>query len=430
MRKVSISKKISLGMLFLIVLSMCGFVGYTYILVPDLMQKLNSSQIMSFIIGFIVINIIIFIVSYFFANGIIKPLKKVMEVVDSTSNFDLTHDETYNIIKNREDEIGALARSVSSMRKAIRGMLTQVVEASRTIEENAKTVEHLTEQLEVQSHQTLETTEMLSGGMEQSAATTQEINATTQDIEAAVNSIATRASEGALTTNEISKRASKLKEDALLASNNTNNVYNNVKIGLQSAIEQSQAVSQIDILAQAILQITEQTNLLALNAAIEAARAGDAGRGFAVVADEIRKLAEQSSKTAADIQNIVKTVNSSVTNLADNSGKILNFIDKDVLADYGKLIETGGQYFKDADFFNGLMTEFSATAEELNASITDVVKAINDVSETVNEAALGVENITAKTAAIVEKNYEVKKSTLENIKSSQKLENLITKFKL
>ena len=57
-----------------------------------------------------------------------------------------------------------------------------------------------------------------------------------------------------------------------------------------------------------ITDIASQTNLLALNAAIEAARAGDAGRGFAVVAEEIRKLAEDSRRSAVEIEKIISDV--------------------------------------------------------------------------------------------------------------------------
>lgn len=67
-----------------------------------------------------------------------------------------------------------------------------------------------------------------------------------------------------------------------------------------------------------IREIANQTNLLALNAAIEAAQAGDAGRGFAVVAEEIRKLAEDSKKSASQIEQLVKDVQKDTIEASEN----------------------------------------------------------------------------------------------------------------
>jgi methyl-accepting chemotaxis protein len=80
---------------------------------------------------------------------------------------------------------------------------------------------------------------------------------------------------------------------------------NNVVTTTESLSTQSNEIRNVMSL---IGDIAEQTNLLALNAAIEAARAGDHGKGFAVVSEEIRKLAEKTQKSLAEIEMIINTL--------------------------------------------------------------------------------------------------------------------------
>ncbi|MUT67270.1 methyl-accepting chemotaxis protein [Paenibacillus sp. NEAU-GSW1] len=79
-------------------------------------------------------------------------------------------------------------------------------------------------------------------------------------------------------------------------------------------IEQNERVSSI---VGSISEISEQTNLLSLNAAIEAARAGEHGRGFSVVAGEVRKLADNASVAANEINDILSSINKQISAVSE-----------------------------------------------------------------------------------------------------------------
>ena len=339
---------------------------------------------------------------FFLISSFINPIRLAVKHMEIMSKGDFTKDFQTSILK-RKDEIGTLACSIIQMQNAIKVMIKGVLKEANESEQSMNSAKTNIDILNSDIEDISATTEELSAGMEQTAAATQEINATSVEIENAVDSIAEKAQEGAEAALKITKRAEQLKQNAIMSQKLAHKTREDVDSKLRSALSQSKEIEKIGVLSDSILQITSQTNLLALNAAIEAARAGEAGKGFAVVADEIRKLAEGSKSTVNQIQEVTKQVVDSVENLKHSSEQALIFIESQVIKDYDSLVHTGEQYYEDAEYVSTLVTDFSATSEELAASIQNMIKVINEISIANNEAASGTQNIAQKSSIIFEK---------------------------
>ncbi|WP_373897201.1 methyl-accepting chemotaxis protein [Haloimpatiens sp. FM7315] len=378
----------------------------------------------------ILIIIISIVVGVFASKMITDPIVKMIDIINNISELDLTHDDNYKDMANREDEVGVIVRSIFGMRKTLREVVKEIIKASESINENAYLVDKLTEKLKINASQTSSHTEEITASTEEMAATFEEISATSGDMGNAVKKISSKASEGSSKTLKIVQMSDGLTKGCEKSIENSNEVYDKVKVELEKAIDKSKAVKRIEGLAKAIIEITNQTNLLALNASIEAARAGDAGRGFSVVADEVRKLAEQSAEIATDIQNVVKVVNTSVEGLTSGSEKILDFVEKQVKVDYSKLIDMGAQYKDDANSFENFMKEFSKNSSEIDVTINTIVSAIEEVNETVNNGARDIEEISVKVTDITHKISDIRDNSMKNKESAKKLIEITNRFKI
>lgn len=151
--------------------------------------------------------------------------------------------------------------------------------------------------------------------MHQSAAV-HETTATMDELDASFNQTA----EMVTTAADTARQAAQMAQSGILTVQQTRDgmvsLKEKVAIIAEQILSLSEQTSQIGSITSLVSDLANQTNMLALNAAVEAARAGEHGKGFTVVASEIRKLADESKKSAerinALVEDIQKATNSTV----------------------------------------------------------------------------------------------------------------------
>jgi methyl-accepting chemotaxis protein len=213
--------------------------------------------------------------AYLFARRQTRPLTAVAQAARRVAGGDLKA----RVEPEGPTEIQALGGSFNQMVEALDGLVRQIGDAAAQLSTASAELSSAAAELSAT------TTEQSSAATETSA-TMEELARTSQSIAATVASVAGQTTD----TRNVLQEAG---QDVQRSSDRT--------------LALAEHVGQISALLELINEIADQTNLLALNAAIEAARAGDTGRGFSVVADEVRRLAERSKRSAADIAGIIES---------------------------------------------------------------------------------------------------------------------------
>ena len=369
----------------------------------------------------IVMLAVVAVLVFMIAQDITKSLKKVVAEIEVIAGGNFARKMQTNMMK-RKDDFGQLAGTLETMRESVCGLLAQVKKEAANIDNVVESMDTNISNLNGEIEDVSATTEQLAASTEETAASAEQINSMTQQIDGAAKEIAVRAQDGATEAEEIHKRATVENRKKV------QEMLGEIRERLEKALEDAKVVEQIGVLADSILAITGQTNLLALNASIEAARAGEAGKGFAVVAEEIRVLAEQSKDAVANIQAVTENVDNAVGNLTKDSNRLLNFVDTDIVKSFDEFEKMADDYNMDASKINDLVSDFSATSEELVASISNITEAIDGITSASNDSAAGTTNIAQKTVSIANGSAEVMKGAKTAEASAGELRRNVSNF--
>lgn len=331
-----------------------------------------------------------------YANKLVKAMNKGIEAVDSLAGGDLQIDIEQKLL-TRKDSVGDMCRSVNILKEKllvivgeIKNHSNHLYQASQNLtgtaqkaDESIKQVDYAIQGIAESTYSQAEDTQSAGINVAEIGNMVNETYSEVEVLSGISNKMADASSLAQQTLNELNETMVSVKESIDLIYEQTN--------------QTNESVNKISQAANLITDIASQTSLLSLNASIEAARAGEHGRGFSVVATEIQQLADQSSKSADEIQNILNQ-------LTGNSNQAVNTMQmvKEVINEQEENISKTSEVFHvvDKGIKNSIVgiNTISKKAETMESARINTVKTVESL------AALSEENAatTQQTASSVQ----------------------------
>jgi methyl-accepting chemotaxis protein len=337
--------------------------------VLEIQTKFQDSSIQMILI-FVAELVIVAVVFLFVIRPLINPVVNISNYVEQLANKDLSKELDYK----SKSEVGALANGVRVLRQS----LLDLINTSREI------------------------ATQLAASAEELSSSSEEVTSGSENIASSQQQISKGAANQVVLITDMQKR------------------FQDLSLGMRDIRSKSEEIKQV---SDVIRNIANQTNMLALNAAIEAARAGEAGRGFNVVADQVRKLAEESRKSVANTDEMIKEI-SKITNNQENSTlEALKAVDsianvaEEVSASTEESAAAAEEQASSMEMISSTSQQLLSLAEQLRSQFIDIIVPESGVSISSSQLLNGKSNdyITDQDKMLgKESNY------IENIESKSK----------